>query len=101
MDIYLPLKKGIVSDAGALNFILSRLLEIIIKTIIVAKYGAILKNCPGKFTPHACKFICSIDTPPKIYAPTKILPGFQVANTYKARAIQPLPAVIFSCHIGA
>ena len=44
VDIYLPLKKGIVSDAGALNFILRRLLEIIIKTIMVAKYGAILKN---------------------------------------------------------
>jgi len=44
VDIYLPLKKGIVSDAGALNLILRRLLEIIIKTIMVAKYGAILKN---------------------------------------------------------
>ena len=44
VDIYLPLKKGIVRDAGALNFILRRLLEIIIKTIIGAKYGAILKN---------------------------------------------------------
>ena len=44
VDIYLPLKKGIVRDAGELNFILNLLLEIIIKTIIVAKYGAILKN---------------------------------------------------------
>ena len=44
VDIYLPLKKGIVREAGALNFILRRLLEIKIKTIIVAKYGAILKN---------------------------------------------------------
>ena len=35
------------------------------------------------------------------YAPIKILPGFQVAKTTKAKAIQPLPAVIFSCHIGA
>ena len=42
-----------------------------------------------------------MDTPPNIYAPIKILPGFQVAKTTKARAIQPLPAVIFSCHIGA
>jgi hypothetical protein len=53
VDIYLPLKKGIVSEAGALNFILKRLLDIIINTIIVAKYGAILKNWPGKFKPQA------------------------------------------------
>tara|TARA_B100000530_G_C15530808_1_gene318495 strand:+ start:320 stop:520 length:201 start_codon:yes stop_codon:yes gene_type:complete len=66
VDIYLPLKKGMVKDAGALNLILNRLLEIMIRTTIVAKYGAILKNCPGKLTPHACKFICNIDTPPKI-----------------------------------
>jgi hypothetical protein len=38
------LKNGIVRDAGALNLILRRLLDIIIKTSIVAKYGAILKN---------------------------------------------------------
>ena len=44
VDIYLPLKKGIVSEAGALNLILRRLLDIITKTIIVARYGAILKN---------------------------------------------------------
>jgi len=44
VDIYLPLKKGMVKDAGALNLILNRLLDIMIKTIIVAKYGAILKN---------------------------------------------------------
>ena len=44
MDIYLPLKKGIVREAGALNLILKRLLDIMTKTIIVTKYGAILKN---------------------------------------------------------
>ena len=31
-------------EAGALNLILSLLLEIITRTIIVAKYGDILKN---------------------------------------------------------
>tara|TARA_B100000029_G_scaffold488178_1_gene544445 strand:+ start:743 stop:931 length:189 start_codon:yes stop_codon:yes gene_type:complete len=49
---YLPLKKGNVRQAGALNFILNLSLEIITKTIIVAKYGAITKNCAGILTPN-------------------------------------------------
>ena len=41
---YLPLKNGMVREAGALNLILKRLLDIMTKTIIVTKYGAILKK---------------------------------------------------------
>ena len=58
--------KGIFKDDGALSLSLSLLDEIKTNTIIVAKYGIMLKNWPGNLTPMACKFICIIATPPKI-----------------------------------
>ena len=42
-----------VNEVGALSFILNLLLEINTKTIIVAIYGAMLKNCPGNLKPKA------------------------------------------------
>ena len=66
----------------------------------MARYGNIFKNCEGTSQPLACATNCKIVIPPKIKAPINNLIGIQEANTTKARAIQPLPAVIPSDQCG-
>ena len=92
--IYLKSKNDLPSDAGTTLLFLDNLPEIIVNAIIVAMYGIIESNWEAIGQPRACPTNWAIVIPPKIRAPTIIRHGIQEANTTKASAIQPLPAVI-------
>ena len=74
--------------------------DIITKTAIVTRYGAMAKNCGVMDTPQACseKFIIPIK--PNKNAPIAKRHGRQEAKTTSARTIQPRPAVMFCAHRG-
>ena len=94
MLFYLPAVKIFPNDAGAFIIENSLFLEIKTKTTMVAIYGNIERNCDGIDHPLACPTHCIPVIPLNNSAPPGSLRGLQEANTTRARAIHPLPAVI-------